>query len=145
VIQRADVEWLQRAAGVDEELAPVWALFGPLHASELIDAIEGDHRLRDGIQLRHAPGHAPGHQVVVVEEGDDRMLLSADTWNHPLQLANPQRPSGPDDDHAGAAATRRVLLDDVLAHPGTVVAPTHFAEAFGELRGSRDDVVWVPV
>lgn len=145
VVQRADVEWLQREAQADEELAPVWALFGPLHASDLVDAIEGDHRLHDGLLLRHAPGHTPGHQVMLVEEGADRMILSADTWNHPLQLTNPDRPSGPDDDHEGAAATRRALRDDVLAHPGTIVAPSHFAKAFGELTASVGDVVWVAV
>jgi glyoxylase-like metal-dependent hydrolase (beta-lactamase superfamily II) len=145
VIQRADVEWLRRAADTNEELAPVWALLGPLHASALVDAIGGDHRLRDDLSLRHAPGHTPGHQVLVVEDGDARMLLSGDTWNHPLQLASPERPSAPDEDPSGAAATRRTLVDDVLAHPGTTVAPTHFAEAFGELRTSGDDVIWVPV
>jgi glyoxylase-like metal-dependent hydrolase (beta-lactamase superfamily II) len=144
LIQRADLAWLQHVADTDEELASVWALLGPLRAGGLVDAIDGDHRLHGGLLLRHAPGHTPGHQVVLIEDGDDRMLLSADTWNHPLQLTNPDRPSGPDDDHAAAAATRLTLLDEVRVHPGTIVAPTHFAEAFGEVHTSGNDAVWVP-
>jgi glyoxylase-like metal-dependent hydrolase (beta-lactamase superfamily II) len=144
VLQRADHGWLRSVVEQDAEMAPVWALLAALESHDVLDLIEGDRRLGPALQLRHAPGHTPGHQVLVVEAGGQRMVLSADTWNHPLQLANPDRPSGPDTDHAASAAARRTLLDDVLAHPGTVVAPTHFAEAFGEIRGLGTDVTWVP-
>lgn len=144
VIQRADVEWQRAAAADDDEAAAVWGLLAALEKAGLIDAIDGDHRVGDGADLRHLPGHTPGHQVLLLADGDERMVLSADTWNHPLQLANPDWPSGPDDDHAAAAASRRSLLADLDAHPSTLVAPTHFAESFGEVRPTADAWSWVP-
>ena len=60
-------------------------------------------------------------------------LLSADTWNHPMQLAHPDWWAGSDDDHERSTATRRALLAELMAEPDTVVAPTHFGEAFGHV------------
>jgi glyoxylase-like metal-dependent hydrolase (beta-lactamase superfamily II) len=145
VIQRADVDWLRTGAAHDDEAAAVWALLAALERAGLVDAIDGDHRVADGVELRHLPGHTPGHQVLLLASRDERIALSADTWNHPVQLANPDWPSGSDDDHAAAAASRRSLLADLAAHPGMLVAPTHFAESFGELRPTADAWSWVPV
>jgi len=130
VLQRADLEW-QRALGAesDDERA-IWELLAPLETGGMLDVIEGDHALADGIELHHLPGHTPGHQIVRLEAGSERLTISADTWNHPLQLANPEWPSGPDNDHAGAAEARRALREEIETHPGTIVAPTHFAEPF---------------
>ena len=143
VVQRADLEWQRRSAADDEEEAAVWDLLAAIEAAGAMDAIEGDRQLAPGLELRHLPGHTPGHQVLLVADAGQRMVLSADTWNHPLQLAHPDRPSGPDNDHAGAAAARRALLADLEASPGTVVAPTHFVEPFLEVRRSADTWTWV--
>ena len=145
VVQRADVEWQRASAGEDAYASAVWALLQAIEDAGVMDAVDGDHTLADGAALRHLPGHTPGHQILVLEDAGERMVLSADTWNHPLQLGNPGWPSGPDNDHAGAAAARRTLLADLDAHPGTIVAPTHFAESFGEVVGTGDaSRVWAP-
>jgi glyoxylase-like metal-dependent hydrolase (beta-lactamase superfamily II) len=143
VVQRADLEW-QRALGRenDEEEA-IWNLLAPLETREMLDVIEGDHALADGIELHHLPGHTPGHQIVRIEGGDARLTISADTWNHPLQLEHPEWPSGPDNDHAGAADARRALRAELAAHPGTLVAPTHFAEPFVTLDERNGAPAWL--
>ena len=145
VVQRADVEWLRAAASANDQGARAWGLLSPLEDAGLLHEVVGDNELSTGVSLRHLPGHTPGHQVMTIEDGDDRMVLSGDTWNHPLQLSYPDGASGSDDDAAVAAIARRRLLDDVQAHPGTVVAPTHFAEAFGELRRVDDGWLWSPL
>jgi len=144
VLQRADLEW-QRALGAesDDERA-IWELLAPLETGGMLDVIEGDHALADGIELHHLPGHTPGHQIVRLEAGSERLTISADTWNHPLQLANPEWPSGPDNDHAGAAEARRALREEIETHPGTIVAPTHFAEPFVTIEGRRGAPAWLP-
>jgi glyoxylase-like metal-dependent hydrolase (beta-lactamase superfamily II) len=144
VVQRADLEW-QRALGHenDEERA-IWDLLAPLESGAMLDVIEGDRTLADGIDLHHLPGHTPGHQIVRISDGGARLTISADTWNHPLQLMHPEWPSGPDNDHAGAAEARRALRKAIAAEPGTIVAPTHFAEPFVMIDEHGDVATWRP-
>jgi glyoxylase-like metal-dependent hydrolase (beta-lactamase superfamily II) len=138
VVQRADIEWLRALAPDSDDDRAVWNLLAPLEDAGLLDPIEGDHRLADGIELRHLPGHTPGHQILRLASGTERLTVSADTWNHPAQLAHPEWPSGPDDDHAGAADARRALLGEILEHPGWVVAPTHLSAPFLTIGAAPD-------
>jgi len=144
VLQRGDLEW-QRALGreSDEERA-IWELLAALETSDILDPIDRDHALLDGVDLHHLPGHTPGHQIVRLTDGTARLTISADTWNHPLQLMHPEWPSGPDNDHAGAAEARRALRRAIAAEPGTIVAPTHFAEPFVMIDDRGDAAVWLP-
>ena len=98
-----------------------------------MQTLEGDTSLSEHLELRHAPGHTPGHQVLRVASEGSRALLSADAFNHPAQLAHPDWPSGSDDDVDDAIATRRAILAELAAHRETVLAPTHFAESFGRV------------
>ncbi|MEP6759345.1 MAG: MBL fold metallo-hydrolase [Actinomycetota bacterium] len=145
VIQQADRDWLRDLAGQDDEAAAALELLRPLADAGILEVIGGDHRIDTALELHHLPGHTPGHQILRIQENDNRMILSADTWNHPSQFVHPDWPSGPDNDHAGAAAARRLLLAELLSQPGTVVAPTHLAEPFGEVRSGRDGLAWVPI
>lgn len=150
VIQRADLD-AARTAGTssdaaDEDVAVWETLLAPLEAAGLFDVVEGDADLTDAVGLHHAPGHTPGHQVVRIASEGARIVISGDTWNHPAQLAHPDWSSGPDGDPAGAAATRRSMLAWLLSHPGTILAPTHFAEAFGTVASGPDGLAaWEPL
>jgi glyoxylase-like metal-dependent hydrolase (beta-lactamase superfamily II) len=42
-----------------------------------------------GIGAIPAPGHTPGHMVVSVCSGDERLLYIGDTVLHPLHLEHP--------------------------------------------------------
>jgi glyoxylase-like metal-dependent hydrolase (beta-lactamase superfamily II) len=144
VLQRADLEW-QRALGrEDDDERAIWDLLAPLETGGMLDVIDGDHAIAAGIELHHLPGHTPGHQVLRIRSGSARLTISADTWNHPLQLEHPEWPSGPDNDHTGAAAARRALRAELAAQPGAIIAPTHFGEPFVSLDERDDGPVWVP-
>ena len=139
VIQRADWEWQRNSATEDEEDRVIWEmLLEPLERAGVVDLLDGDHDLGEGLQLHHAPGHTPGHQVVRIASGGRRALLSADAFNHPAQLAHPEWPSGSDAEPARAGVTRRGLLAELDAHPDTVVGPSHFAEPFGLVKAGED-------
>ena len=143
LIQRADHDWERDAARENDN--PTWTkLIEPLASAGVLDIIDGDHRLTGSIELHHAPGHTPGHQVVRITGADARAVLSADTWNHPMQLAHPEWWSGSDNDHEMAEATRRALLAELLEDPTVVVAPTHFGEAFGLIRAAGGTPTWEP-
>jgi glyoxylase-like metal-dependent hydrolase (beta-lactamase superfamily II) len=143
VMQRADRDWEERAARESEN--PTWTtLVEPLSAAGVLDLIDGDHRLTDAIELHQAPGHTPGHQVVRIASDGARALLSADTWNHPVQLAHAEWWAGSDDDHTGAEATRRALLAEVV-DADVVIGPTHFGTAFGRVMTGPDGAAgWTP-
>jgi glyoxylase-like metal-dependent hydrolase (beta-lactamase superfamily II) len=143
VMQRADRDWEEGAGRQGEN--PTWTtLVEPLSAAGVLDVIDGDHRLTDAIELHHAPGHTPGHQVVRIASDGARALLSADTWNHPVQLAHAEWWAGSDDDHDAAAATRRAPLAEVL-DADVLVAPTHFGDAFGRVTTGADGAAgWSP-
>jgi glyoxylase-like metal-dependent hydrolase (beta-lactamase superfamily II) len=146
VLQAADREWQRELARSDEEDRVIEAAhLLPLENAGVLDLIESDHRLADGLEAHLAPGHTPGHQVVRIRSGDRRAIISADAFNHRLQVSNPDWPSGSDDVPALAAVTRRALLAEALAHPGTTLAPTHFTASFGHIRSDADgSAAWVP-
>src|SRR5262245_47346750 len=144
VLQRADLEWQRALAAEDDDERAIWELLAPLEAAAMVDAVDGDHALADGIDLQHLPGHTPGHQILRITDGTARLTISADTWNHPLQLGHPEWPSGPDNDHAGAADARRALRRALASEPGTIVAPTHFAEPFVTIDERGEAAAWLP-
>jgi len=146
IVQRADLEWQREAARESEEDETIWrTLLAPLEAAGLIDAVDGDTDLVEGIQLHHLPGHTPGHQVVRLHSEPDRAIIGADIFNHPAQISHPDWFAETDADHALAAASRRAMLAELASHPGTVFAPAHLAEAFGEVRNGPDGLTgWAP-
>jgi glyoxylase-like metal-dependent hydrolase (beta-lactamase superfamily II) len=147
VIQRADWDWQHEMAAKGEEDATILRLLlTPLADAGLVDVVEGDVDIAPEIQLHHAPGHTPGHQIVRLSSEGSRALITADAFNHPAQFAHPDWPSGPDAIYPQAAATRRALIAELFSHPGTPIAPTHLAESFGEVRsGPGGLAAWVPL
>jgi len=147
LLQRVDREWQAELAADDEEDRVIDALLlQPLERSGQLRLIDGDHALNEGVALHLASGHTPGHQIVRLRSGDSRAIIAGDTFNHPIQISRPDLPSGPDASPAQAAVARRAFLDEVLSSPGITIAPTHFAEAFGQIE--RDDAgtaCWRPV
>jgi len=147
LIQQADLDFQRELAAEHEEDRVIWhQLLQPLLDAGVVDPVRGDHHLTDLLELRHAPGHTPGHQVVQIASNGRRMLLAADTFNHPAQLGRPTWPSGTDSHPHVATATRRAVLAQLASHPGTVIAPGHFDAPFGAVRSGRDGLAeWQPI
>lgn len=147
LVQRADVEWYRHAAERNGEERAIWdRLLQPLFDAGVLEELEGNERLTDEIEVRHAPGHTPGHQIVRVASEGRRLAITSDAFIHPGQLAHPEWASTSDHDPAGVAETRRELLAELLAEQETVVAPTHFDAAFGHILRDADGLaVWRPL
>ena len=141
LLQRADREWQSELACEDEDDVAIDSLLRqPLERSGQLQLLDGDLDLADGIQLHHAPGHSPGHQVVRLRSKGSRAIVTADAFNHPIQVSHPDWLAATDAVPARAAMTRRALLAELLSYAGTVVAATHLTEAFGIVRSGPDSL-----
>jgi glyoxylase-like metal-dependent hydrolase (beta-lactamase superfamily II) len=146
VLQRADRDQQLRWAAEDEEDRAIWeTLLAPLVAGGRLELVDGETSLNDGITLVPAPGHTPGHQMVELRGGGTRLLISADTVNHPMQLAHPTWASASDSDPEMATRTRVAVIDQLIGSE-TVLAPSHFDEAFGHVVADEDGrATWEPL
>src|SRR4029077_8645171 len=76
-LHAADVAWMQ--GFVDEEGVREFAeAIAPLESAGQLDTSIQDRELSPGLSLRHAPGHTPGHRVVLLNVGDERVLFGGD-------------------------------------------------------------------
>jgi glyoxylase-like metal-dependent hydrolase (beta-lactamase superfamily II) len=84
------------------------------------------------VTLVPTPGHTPGHQSVVAEAADRRVLVTGDALVHAVQLANPEVAYRFEVDPVAAVETRRRLLSG-HGTGTTLVASAHLRRAFVEL------------
>jgi glyoxylase-like metal-dependent hydrolase (beta-lactamase superfamily II) len=98
----------------------------PVLAAGQVQLWEGSHVIDANLRLDAAPGHTPGHSVIVLESGTDRALFAADIMHTPLQVAYPDHSSCFCLDPAQASATRHRLLG-WAADANALVLPAHFS------------------
>jgi glyoxylase-like metal-dependent hydrolase (beta-lactamase superfamily II) len=108
---------------------------GPMKEIErlrLLDLTENDHEVAPGVRVVHAPGHTPGHRVVVLEAGDETMVLTGDLLHQPVQVVRAASASSHDEDPDEACRSRVAILSS--ARDGRwLVAAGHFARPFGRV------------
>src|SRR5215831_13973046 len=81
-----------------------------------IKQVSGEPEVAPGIRFVSAPGHTPGHRAFHLASGSSQLMISNDTAYVPaLVVANPGWHGQYDQDAALAEATRRKLLDRVIA------------------------------
>src|SRR5215831_12404014 len=81
-----------------------------------IRQVEGEAEVAPGIRFVSAPGHTPGHRAFHLASGAMELMISNDTAYVPaLVVANPGWHGVYDQDAAMAEASRRKLLDRVIA------------------------------
>lgn len=81
-----------------------------------IKQVQGEPEVAPGIRFVSAPGHTPGHRAFHLASGSSQLFISGDTAYQPaLVLANPGWHGQYDQDGALAEATRRKLIDRVIA------------------------------
>jgi glyoxylase-like metal-dependent hydrolase (beta-lactamase superfamily II) len=142
VVNRADWEALRDSP--DEANRAIFeAVLAPLEPSGLLRLSEGEMRINQELVVLHAPGHTPGHQVVLLDSHDERAIIVGDTANHPCQVAQPTWSGASDADPEGAARTRAELLERI-EREGRLVATAHFPEPFGHVETEDGTRSWVP-
>jgi len=81
-----------------------------------IRQVSGEPEVAPGIRFVSAPGHTPGHRAFHLALGASELMISNDTAYVPaLVVANPGWHGQYDQDAATAEASRRKLLDRVIA------------------------------
>ena len=81
-----------------------------------IRQVSGEPDVAPGIRFVSAPGHTPGHRAFHLASGAGELLISNDTAYVPaLVVANPGWHGQYDQDATTAEASRRKLLDRVIA------------------------------
>ncbi len=76
-----------------------------------LERVASNAQIVSGVSLLPTPGHTPGHCSVMIEDGNDRLLILGDTLSHPLiSFQKPDWQYGPDIDRDTAITTRRSLL-----------------------------------
>lgn len=90
--------------------------FEPLLGSDRLLLAQGPMEVTEEVRCLPAPGHTPGHQVVIIESGAASALLTGDAIVGPDDLRWPDRNSAGDVDAGLAAATRRGLVAWAASH-----------------------------
>jgi glyoxylase-like metal-dependent hydrolase (beta-lactamase superfamily II) len=104
-------------------------LLQPLQATGQLWLVDGEAALATGVRAIATPGHTPGHQSVLLDTGDEVVLVTGDLLVHAVQLVDPDVSYANEVDPDQARETRRVLLDQLAARGG-LVATAHLSEAF---------------
>jgi glyoxylase-like metal-dependent hydrolase (beta-lactamase superfamily II) len=88
--------------------------------------VEGEGEVVPGIRFVKAYGHTPGHTAFHLSSGNEQLMLSNDTgYVAALSLGHPQWHGAFDQDGAKAEASRRKLLDRVVADQ-MLICGAHF-------------------
>lgn len=91
-----------------------------------VTVVEGEREVAPGVRLVAAPGHTAGHSAFHVASGRQQLMISSDAAYVPALLApNPDWQGVYDQDGPLAVATRRKLLDRVIAD-GMMLCGAHF-------------------
>ncbi|WBB66500.1 MBL fold metallo-hydrolase [Micromonospora sp. WMMD812] len=129
LVQRAELAALD---AVNPELRA--RLVAPLRAAGQLREVDGEATIGPGIRLLPTPGHTPGHQCVLLDGHDERLLLTGDLLVHAVQLVDPELAYAHEVDPDQARASRTTLLRALATRPGpTLLATPHLGAPFTPL------------
>ena len=63
--------------------------FLPIQEAGLLDLIDGDTEICTGVNVKVTHAHTPGHQIVLIEAGSERMMYLGDLVPTPYHLSLP--------------------------------------------------------
>lgn len=111
-----------------------------------VQVFEGNKEVVPGIRPIDSWGHTPGHTSFHVSSGQDQLIVLGDVTNIPaLFVKNPGWQAAFDQDAPMAEATRRKLLDRVVADK-TMVTGYHFPfPAAGKIAKDGNGYAFMPV
>ena len=115
--------------GDDYDMGPNSGVFEanvqPLIDGGLLEGVEDGYEIEDGVRLRLAAGHTPGHTVLELGRDGSLGLFSGDLIHAVLQVYGPQYTTVFCNDGQAAAVTRQATLERV-ADRSTLLFPAHF-------------------
>lgn len=98
----------------------------PVVDAGLVDFVDWEHIVCEGVQLEPTPGHTPGHCSIHITSAGSEALITGDCIHHPCQMSRTDWCSSADADQAAGEATRNTLLEK-YADTDVLFIGTHFA------------------
>ena len=98
----------------------------PVVDAGLVDLVDWEHVVCDGVQLEPTPGHTPGHCSIHITSNGDVALITGDCIHHPCQMTRTDWCSSADYDQPAGEATRNTLLSKYV-DTDVLFIGTHFA------------------
>jgi len=98
----------------------------PVVDAGLVDLVDWEHEVCNGVQLEPTPGHTPGHCSIHLASAGDEALITGDCIHHPCQMTRTDWCSSADFDQAAGQATREALLAKYV-DTAVLFIGTHFA------------------
>jgi len=130
-------------APVPDVLRSVAGRFLDEYRSQL-RTFETEHEVAPGVVVRRTGGHTPGHSVVRLASGGERLTFAGDAV-FPVGFDQPGWHNGFDHDPEEASRVRVRLLRE-LAASGEALVATHLPfPSIGRVAVSGDAFRWVPV
>jgi glyoxylase-like metal-dependent hydrolase (beta-lactamase superfamily II) len=138
----ADLSRATMPPGVPDALRSVAKRFLDEYHSRL-QPFEKEYEVAPGVLVRRTGGHTPGHSVVRLESGGDRLMFGGDSV-FPPGFDCPHWHNGFDTEPEETVRVRVGLLRE-LAATGQPLVPTHVSfPAAGRVAVTRDVFRWVP-
>jgi len=103
---------------------------------------EEEHEVAPGVVVRRTGGHTPGHSVVSLASGGERLSFLGDAV-FPVGFDHPDWHNGFEHDPEEAARVRVRLLREAAATGEPLVA-AHLSFPFGRVTAAGDVFRWVP-
>ena len=139
-LHEADVAWW-RSFEDEENARELAETLEPLVASGQLDTSVDDSEVLPGLALRHAPGHTPGHRVILLEVGGERVLFAGDLLHFTFQLNDVDFRAPADESFEEGSRTRGAWLDRAEAE-GMTLATAHLpSEPFARIERSDGERV----
>ena len=104
---------------------------------------EAEYEVAPGVVVTRTGGHTPGHSVVRLASGGDRLMFAGDAL-FPVSFDHPEWHNGFEHDPEEASRVRVRLMRELAATGGTLVA-THLPfPSVGRVAVAGDAFRWVP-
>ena len=98
----------------------------PIIEAGLAELVPDTFRISPSLELEPAHGHTLGHSAVHLASAGHHAWFTGDAFHHPLELLHPELDANTCEDFALTLATRKRLIERIVA-TGALVVPAHFA------------------
>ncbi len=131
---RADWELLQEelSRGEGYNTGVKQRLLKPVQDAGRLRLVTGDLDLGDGLSLLATPGESPGHQVVRLDTGEERLYYLGDLAHFPMEFQELRAVIAPRPDPVDVLEQSRIrVLEDAAVKPSTLVFTHGLFPAWG--------------
>jgi len=115
---------------------------GVLHKLGLLELVDGRNELVPGLQLIHAPGESPGHQIVRVHSQGQTLYCLGDLYHSTVEAEHPTWMAGWNNRET-MVRSRHALAEAALAENALLIA-AHIPTV-GRLESTASGVRWRPI